>query len=388
LALFTPHYSFEYDKLAFTSWCNYIFEHGISEIHSIKNPDFNYPPLICYVFWIFGKCMGSTQHITSNFYLFKVFALSFDFVAAFLVAHMVKEKALQVISFLALVANPIFIYNSYCWGQFDGVFSCLVFLSLLLLLRYKILWAVVLMVLAINLKFQAIIFVPPLVILALYVLHQNRLFYKLIPALFAGITLQIFILLPFILNHKLGEVLHTISGSVGYYTGITHTANNFWWLVLGSKIRGMSDTMRIGFLTYRQAGLLLFSLTSALAILPVFTAFIKKIAYNKNTIVPFAQLAVTFALIPLLFFFFNTQMHERYSHPAFIFIVLFSFTQKRYLPFIIMCIAYLGNVEPAVQSFHFPSYDILLFNNLFVACLYALLIVILFYHLYKPQLNY
>jgi Gpi18-like mannosyltransferase len=387
LALFTPRYSFEYDQQAFNSWCNFIFENGVSEIHSIKNPDFNYSPLICYLFWLFGKCMGSTQNITNNFYLLKVVALGFDFIAAFLIAHMVQEKALQVISFLALAANPIFIYNSYCWGQFDGVLSCLIFLSFLSLLRQNFLWGVVYMVLAINLKLQAIIFLPPLIILALYILYRNQSFYLVIPAFITGIILQIFILLPFILNNKMNEIWHTILGTVGYFPSITHTANNFWWIVLGSEVRGMTDTIKIGFLTYRHAGLLLFATTSFFAMAPLLTVCIKKIYYNKNTVFPLSQMAITFALIPLLFFFFNTQMHERYSHPAFVFVALFSFTQKKYLAFIIMCLAYLGNIEPAVQSFHFPNYGILLFNNLFVACLYALLIVILFYHLYKPQLN-
>jgi hypothetical protein len=90
-----------------------------------------------------------------------------------------------------------------------------------------------------------------------------------------------------------------------------------------------------------------------------------------------AHILLVGALIPLLFFFFNTQIHERYSHPAFLFIIAFSFLRKRYFLYIIFSIAYFLNLEKALRAFDL-HYSTFIFGNRFIAGLYLITIIVLF----------
>jgi len=67
---------------------------------------------------------------------------------------------------------------------------------------------------------------------------------------------------------------------------------------------------------------------------------------------PPEKIWLTAALIGLIFFFFNTQMHERYSHYAFIFITVYAFSKRHYIPYILFSIAYLLNLDAVLEWFH------------------------------------
>lgn len=386
LAALTPRYSFQLDQQAFMQWCQYIFKYGITEIHSIDEPMFNYPPLISYVLWMFGKLMGSADNISEYFYLLKIFALAFDFIAALLVARQIKSNTWQLVAFIALAANPIFIYNAYWWAQYDGVLSCLVFISFLLLIKQQLQWAIFFFVLSINFKFQAIIFLPPLALLALLQLRNIAMVKKFAVGITISILVQVLILLPFILHGKLAAVAATISYTVQFSTTVTHTAHNMWVLIFSRHSSTILDTEMLGPVMYKYIGAALFCIGSFFALLPMLAIAVNQYIFKRKKELKLDTLAISFALIPLLFFYFNTQMHERYSHPALIFIALFSFRTKTFLPFVLMCTAYIGNNEQSVQVLHLPNYKILFFDRIFVSLLYAVLICLLYYYLYKPNL--
>jgi hypothetical protein len=70
-------------------------------------------------------------------------------------------------------------------------------------------------------------------------------------------------------------------------------------------------------------------------------------------------------------------MHERYSHPAFLFIIAYSFLRKSYYLYMIFSIAYFLNLEKALRAFDL-HYGIFIFGNRFIAGLYLITIIILF----------
>lgn len=88
------------------------------------------------------------------------------------------------------------------------------------------------------------------------------------------------------------------------------------------------------------------------------------------------------SLIPLLFFYFNTQMHERYSHPAFIFLILYAVIQNKPLPSIIGCLAYLLNLDAVLKSIVFQNYGVFIFSREFISALYLITIIWLYILLY------
>jgi hypothetical protein len=106
-------------------------------------------------------------------------------------------------------------------------------------------------------------------------------------------------------------------------------------------------------------------------------AIYKKLFLRKVITVDMAHILLIGALLPVLFFFFNTQMHERYPHPAFLFITAYSFLRTRYFLYIIFSIAYFLNLEKALRAFDL-HYNAFIFGNRFIAGLYLITIIVLF----------
>lgn len=93
------------------------------------------------------------------------------------------------------------------------------------------------------------------------------------------------------------------------------------------------------------------------------------------------------ALISLIFFFFNTEMHERYSHPALIFLALYSVYTGRYLVYVITSLAYIINLESVIHFFKLGSYQGFIFNPRFVAVIYFIAILLLYIDMYQIRVR-
>jgi len=77
-------------------------------------------------------------------------------------------------------------------------------------------------------------------------------------------------------------------------------------------------------------------------------------------------------IIPLFFFFFNTQMHERYIHPAIGFSTLLAFRHKHYGPWIIISLAYALSLESICKFLHLNNYGTMVFHPKFIAAWYGI----------------
>src|SRR5690606_35429708 len=91
------------------------------------------------------------------------------------------------------------------------------------------------------------------------------------------------------------------------------------------------------------------------------------------------------ALIALAFFYFNTQMHERYSHPTFIFLIALVVNNwKMIFPYVLFSFSYFMNMEFVLRVMNWDNYDTtLLFNRTLIAAVYGILILYLLFFLYK-----
>ena len=58
---------------------------------------------------------------------------------------------------------------------------------------------------------------------------------------------------------------------------------------------------------------------------------------------------LSLGLIPLAFCFFNTQMHERYWHPALLLLGAHAILTRRYVLFGVFSLAYYLNVEGSLH---------------------------------------
>jgi Gpi18-like mannosyltransferase len=388
-----PNWSMDWDRYSFLTWCQYIQGHGLTSAYHVPSPDFNYPPLITYPLWLFGKLMPNAGAIDRNFRYFKLLGLTCDFITAYLVIKLTTTGKLKLVHYLLLIANPAFIYNSYYWGQVDGVLAVLIFASFYCVMQNKLMGAFIFFMLSLNFKIMAIIFLPPFVLLGTWQFWKRVSARELMIAIFATLALQLIILLPFIIAGEIAGVIKSITGSVDYYPIVSKGAYNFWALCFGERAFKMTDDLLVANISLKHIGLALFFIFSALALLPLLRYCYKRVWQNGEVNATNNLIFLTMALIPLLFFYFNTQMHERYSHLALMFAAAFAFSSKRYLVFLMLCAAYFLNLEyfncsfGALNNYH----SLLFFQPWFASVLYGLVIVLLFYHLYaafnRPQIQ-
>jgi hypothetical protein len=193
------------------------------------------------------------------------------------------------------------------------------------------------------------------------------------------------------------------TGTVNFFPYLAPSANSFWrWFIPGNqgvnnqvfingRMEDMLDTQLFMGMTYHNWGLLLFCIFSLLALYPllkqVFTAL-----FRRERFIPAEHLSgilLTSALLNLCFYFFNTQMHSRYSHYALIFIAAWSVINKEYLIFILFSGAEVLSQEHDLRSLKLGAfYDhFLLFNAYFITTLYFATIACLFFKLYNQTLN-
>lgn len=359
LALFTPRVTF--DWASYVVWAQYIREHGLANIYQLHYV--NYMPLNIFALhaWqLVATALGNS--LVEAVHWVKIYPMVFDCLTVLLVLQLARQlhisKSLVIIIFML---NPAFHYNSYIWGQFDSVYAFFVVVSLLMILKDRYGLAAVAYLLAMNAKLQAIIFSPLLfVVICLRILSQKK---KNTPMTMARTSATVLCLLgiqwvlfmPFT-SHSIGEILSMIwqrSSDLSSY--VTFNADNFWLLV-GAKTMLTQDTAswQLGW-SYQAWGYGLFFTSSGVALLP-FVWQLCKALYKRS--IPDRQLSdddqielsvLTGYLISLQFFFFLTQMHERYVHPAVLFATIFVLLQKKWLLLILLSAAYLINMERLLQ---------------------------------------
>jgi Gpi18-like mannosyltransferase len=288
--------------------------------------------------------------------------------------------------------NVAYIYNTVFWGQVDAIFTFWGFAALLLAIEQRVVWSILCLTIALNFKLQALVFIPVVGALLLPNFLTLKGMKKFLLAIIISFFIQIIILLPFILSGRLGQVWHVIIDSVGHYPFPTVGAFNLWTILLPNvSIEGMykiSDETKIGFLSYKQIGQFLFISTVLVSLYPLVNYLVKKYLKKNYSVFPIKNVFLIAALTSLNFYFFNTEMHERYSHPALVCLAAYAFLSKRFLPLILGSISYFLNMERICWylNLHNDTYENgFLFKPRLIAGLYLILILLLYFLLYKKE---
>lgn len=381
LFLLMPQTGYVGDSACWINWATFIREHGLGNAY--RDPTNNYNPLYQYVLWGFGAAVGGAVKIQRYWFWLKGITLLFDFAGALLVAWRVPglgEAARRFRLSLLLLCNVGYLYNTLAWGQVDAIFSALALLALLLALRGRATLSVLSFVLALNAKTQAIIFLPPL--LLLWAPTWARSVRVLGTSLATAVGTQLLVMVPFLLAGNGALLLRVFTGVTETYPVISMSAYNLWVLLFGNAAthgpESQSDSLRFGGLAYRHWGLLLFAASSALVLLPVLAlalrALLTRQAWVALTTAEWAIVLLSCALVPFCFTYFNTQMHERYWHPALLPLAAYSFLTRRYALPIAFSIIYLLQLEAVLHALPLAP-GILPFNSLFLAVLFTALLV-------------
>lgn len=116
----------------------------------------------------------------------------------------------------------------------------------------------------------------------------------------------------------------------------------------------------------------------------------KKYIKKEMTSFSLSTIFLIAALIAFNFYFLNTQMHERYFHPAMISLAAYAFYSGRFFPFILGSVAYLINLERVCWylAMHNDTYmKSFWMDQRFVAFLYLILMLFMYYLLYAKKRN-
>ena len=372
------------DMQSFENWANFIYKNGLGNIYK---SDTNYTPLYHYLLFLFGILQGSLDEIHRNINTLKLLTVPFDLLGIYTVYLVLKQKLedenLAMLISLFLLFNVAYFYNTLIWGQVDGIFSNLFFVALYLASRKQILPSILFAILGLNMKLQGIIFIPFLGLVLLPIMFEKFSLKKMLTWVILPILFQTLILLPFIIQGDIAKVWKVVTVAVGTMPVLSITAFNLWYFIGGTGAREMPDTEKFFGITSNAWGLIFFTTAYVVALFPllqnVYRAFFKK---QVNEI-SFEKLLIIGAIIPLVFFFFNTQMHERYSHPTLIFVSCYAVLTKRFLPLFLLSIAVFCNMEYALGYLKLANYNVLIFHPYFVLALFGISMVLLFNSLYQ-----
>ena len=386
LIIITPKKGFDDDLACWSAWAKIIFTEGFRNIYKSWT---NYLPLYQYVLCFYGKIQGSVEAIADNIYKLKILTIFFEFGTTLMLFKILdnkfKDTYKALLFSLFYFLNLAVLYNSAIWGQVDGMMTFFIFGAVIFGYRKKLFLSLLFIVLAMNMKLQAIVFLPVVALLLLPVVFDKSQIKKVLYAIVGVGIIQFLIFFPFIYAGDFSKLWNVITGSVGHYPRVSVCAYNMWHFFIENPIRTPDTLVFLG-ITYKNWGLILFFITSFFALLHFLKPFILNVFKKRNVEYSQKKLIISCALISLLFFFFNTQMHERYSHPALIFLALYATLYNRPLPFILGSLAYFLNMESVMQFFQTNNYHTLVFDPRFVACLYLLSIVLLFMDLYDVKL--
>jgi Gpi18-like mannosyltransferase len=376
-----------WDMECWRNWATHNATAGLSNAYSGESST-DYLPLYQYFLWAFGKLMGSPEAIASFVGYTRAGTLLLDFWALFLVHRWIDGRVKYYLLLSIAMLNIAYSYDTVIWGQVDAIFAGLSFAAFYFLWRERLLLSALMMVLALNAKLQAIVFVPLWGLLMLAALHRLGQWRKLLQLLPFMLAVQALILLPFAFGEAgLRRVWQVVVQSGGKLPYLSLNACNLWvWFEKPGQLWGGSDDVPLAAgLTYRQVGLLLFFFASLIAMLPALCYAFRVFTGRPCEPWPRTQVWLNAALLALVFYFFNTEMHERYAHPAFIFLTAYAFFKNRYGLYVLFSIAYFLSLERALLWLKLPNYGTLIFDARFLSALFAVIMVWLAVLLYKGQ---
>ncbi len=343
-----PRVYMEYDMGYWREWALHIHRHGLNNAYAAGSP-INYFPVFVYALKVFDLLQGTEANIIRNINDIKILFVCFDFLPVVVLCAF-RQKILSFkIPYLFLMLNIAYVFNSMVWGQIDSIYTNLAFLAIITAICYPVA-GVLLYLLALNTKQQAIVFLP---IMFTVLLYSVRNFKTIILGLAAAAVLQAVILLPFMHDGGVSRLVQFAANTVGLYHNLSISAFNIWYLITGGNPYFINDTDTYILFSYRTYGLAMFAIAALAVMIPLFRilwqARKNKLPFDEKL---YALLFLSTGMLCLYFFYFNTQMHERYAHPIIIFFFFYGVAEKNYKLVVLASIPYILSLD---KSFSFPD---------------------------------
>lgn len=311
------------DQNLFVQWMNALRQYGLGTVY-IHDPNINYPPLfLLFMQGYAGLLHGFGITIQAGQLSFKLLLIVLDLVAGIAVFSWSLGKEKTVVRWVLLcifVLNPALIVNSSIWGQVDILNGMLMAGALLTLLASPVL-AGILFALALLTKLQAIVIAPVFGFYLLKCLWQRNM--KPLLHMITGVLIPLIIVTIYFASHSGLQAMFKSAymSAVGLYTQVTLNALNIWFYVVGT-IPTTNDTQKLwNFISLRNLGFVL------LLLAVIYTGiYLWKCRTMTTAILLKAGVWISFA-----FFMLPTEIHERYSIPALILVLLVTMLDRKWI---------------------------------------------------------
>jgi Gpi18-like mannosyltransferase len=264
-----------------------------------------------------------------NQYLLKLPMIFADILIVYLCYKFTKSKKIALI--LALY-SPL-IYNSAVWGSGDSIICLFALTSIYFLWHKKYIPSALFFIISLLYKSSLLIWTPVLLI----ILIKNKISLKnIIISIIFSLLLIYLLCLPFN-PHEINPLVwfyQTMSTKIlpGFLDLVTANAMNFWALIYGFSPK-VDNFFIFNPITARQLSLLICGL--------FYLYILYKLIKNYST----KQLLLSLVTVTLIIFTFMTRMHERYSFPALVPLLLLCHYDRRFIKyFIIISITHIINV--------------------------------------------
>ncbi len=341
LALAAPKNGSGFDLSCWVSWSKAIVQNGLAHAYAV--PTCNYPPGALALLGGLWRLLPGGTSLTIQIKAIKALWLAFDATAIGLAMAFLKSRGRN--PYLALVLlNPAFLFNSFIWGQCDGSIALFATAASYAAVRRRPALAAFLVSCGLAVKMQEIVFVPFVAFLAWPSMRTSAS--RFVTTLGAGLAPWIVLLVPFARAGTVGSMVSSLAGNGGIYPYCSMNAFNPWYIVSFGSWR--SDSVHVMGFSLKTWGLLAFGV-AVLAILALTGA--GDGADDVPSDARLARVATAGGLIAMAFFLFNTEMHERYLHPAMLFFAGAAFLTGRWRAFVTVSAGVLLNEAFVYFSF-------------------------------------
>lgn len=340
-----PRVYMDYDMGFWREWALTIHHNGLANTYSST---INYFPVFIYALYFYDLLQGTDANIIHNINNIKCLFVFFDFLPLLVLCGFRQRILNFKIPYLFLLLNIAYVFDSMVWGQIDSIYTNLAFLAIVIGVFYPI-PSMLLYCLALNAKPQAIEFLP---VMAIVLFYSIRNFKTALTGVLAALGLQFILLFPFLKAGGAAKLLTITSHLVGLYPKLSICAFNIWYLITRGNPYFINDNDTYFLLSYKVTGLLIFTIASLLVLIPL---FLKILHLRKNNLPlnpkTYETLFLATGLLCLYFFYFNSQMHERYAHPIIIFFFFYAVVSGNYKLYILASIPYFLSLDKC-----FPDY--------------------------------
>jgi len=230
LLLLMPNFGHAWDCACWGMWATRMNSNGIASAYT-EGSTVNYLPLYLYVLRGYGYLVG-TEKIFPLIYTLKVVTLLFDVGSAIIISSYFREKKRAWQYILFTLINIGFIYNTIIWNQVDSILSFFLLAAFTLSYKKHLSGVILFFLLALNVKLQAIVFLPVLGLMWLPLISWRRA----LKALSIAFLAELLILSPFIYAGVTRNISVVITGSVDYYQSVSMNAFNLWYLLLDGDL--------------------------------------------------------------------------------------------------------------------------------------------------------